>query len=45
MPYGVKNTTLQKAEPLRAASLSTLDSMVSKNSIFNTKHAKFSIKW
>ena len=41
----VKDTTYQKAESLRAASLSKLDNMVNKNSIFNTKYAEFSTKW
>ena len=35
----------QKAESLRAASLSKLDNMVNNNSNFNTKRAEFSTKW
>ena len=41
----VKHATPQKAEFLRATSLSKLDSMVSNNSIFNTESAEFFIKW
>ena len=40
----VKHPTYQKAESLRAASLSKLDNMVNDNSIFNTKCAEFSTK-
>ena len=41
----VKHATHQKAEFLRAASLSKLDNRVNNNSIFNTKYAEFSTKW
>ena len=41
----VKHGTHQKAESLRAVSLSKLDNMVSNNSIFNEKCAEFSTKW
>ena len=41
----IKHVTHQKAEPLRAASLSKLDNMVSNDSIFNAKYAEFSTKW
>ena len=36
----VKHATYQKAESLRAASLSKLDNTIDKNSIFNTKYAE-----
>ena len=35
----------QKAESLRAASLSKLDNMVNSNSIYKQKCAEFSTKW
>ena len=35
----------QKAESIRAASLSKLDNIVNNNSIFNTKCCEFSTKW
>ena len=41
----VKHASHQKAESLRAPSLSKLDNMVNSNSIFNTKYAEFSTKW
>ena len=41
----VKHATYQKAESLRANSLSNLDSTVNNNSIFNKKSAEFSMKW
>ena len=41
----IKHVTHQKAEPLRAASLSKLESKVNNHSIFNTKYSKFSTKW
>ena len=37
--------TYQKAERLRAASISKLDNAVNKKSIFNTKYAQFFTKW
>ena len=40
----VKHTTHQKAEPLRAASLSKLGNSVNNNSICNTTYAEFSVK-
>ena len=40
-----KHATFQKAESLRCASLSKLDSTVNNNCIFNTKCPGFSIKW
>ena len=41
----VKQATYQKAEPLRAPSLSKLDNTVHNNSIFNTRSPEFSTKW
>ena len=41
----VKHATYQKAESLRANSLSNLDSTVNNNSAFNKKPAEFSMKW
>ena len=41
----VKHATHQKAESLRAASLSKLDKMFNSNSIFNTKYTELSTKW
>ena len=44
IPYGL-HTNHQKAEPLRAASLSKLENTVNSHSIFNTKYTEFSAKW
>ena len=41
----VKHATLQKAKPLKAASLSQLDNTVNKSSVFNIKYAGFSTEW
>ena len=41
----VKHTTHQKAESLRAASVSKSDNTVNNNSISNTRYAEFSTKW
>ena len=40
----VKYATHQKAESLRAASLSKLENTVSRKSTFNTKYAEFYTK-
>ena len=40
-----ENSTHQKSESLRAASLSKLDNTVNDNSIFNTMYAEFFTKW
>ena len=40
-----KYATHQKAESLRAASISKVDNTVNNSSIFNTKYAEFSTKW
>ena len=41
----VKHGTHQKAESLRAASVSNLDNMVNSSSTFNTKYSEFYTKW
>ena len=41
----VKHATHQKAESLRAASLSKLGNIVNNKSVFNTKYAEFSTNW
>ena len=43
----VKHPTHEKAESLRATSLSNLNNIVNNNSIFNTKYAEFStnVRW
>ena len=41
----VKRATHEKAEPLRATSLSKLDNTANNNSIFSTKYAGFSAGW
>ena len=41
----VKHATHQKAESLRATSLSKLDNNVNNSSMFNTKYAQYFTKW
>ena len=41
----VQHATYQKAESLRAASLSKLDNRVNNHSIFNTKCSELFTKW
>ena len=40
-----QNSTHQKTESLRAASLPKLCNMANNDSIFNAKYAKFFTKW